>query len=419
MPERNTTRRVGGRLLLLAVLCAGTYAAWHWRGAAPHWLPVPPPASPHESYERALERAGLGETALGEAWRAAARHAIERPLDARPDFIELLAFPPDAPHAVGYRFDLQRGQRLRVVAEPEDETSPRVFVDLFEVREDGPERVTSAADDEASLEQEIRRRGTYVLRVQPELLRGGRVRVTQRVEGALRFPVHEQGKPAVQSHFGDPRDGGRREHHGIDIFAPRGTAVLAAAGGVVSSVTTNPLGGNVVWVWDLGRMQSHYYAHLDEQFVSAGDRVEAGDPVGTVGNTGNARTTPPHLHFGIYSRGEGPIDPLPFVMRPAAPPAAVRAPVDPLGAWARTLQPRVPLRRAASPGGQVVEQLPRGATVRVVASSDRFHRVRSLDGLEGYVEARAIARTEPPFEDFTRRGDAVAAGGDGLDGAEQ
>ena len=60
-------------------------------------------------------------------------------------------------------------------------------------------------------------------------------------------------------------------------------------------------------------IESHYYAHLERQAVTTGEHVTAGDVVGYVGNTGNARTTPPHLHFGIYRRGEGPIDPLPFV----------------------------------------------------------------------------------------------------------
>jgi murein DD-endopeptidase MepM/ murein hydrolase activator NlpD len=99
----------------------------------------------------------------------------------------------------------------------------------------------------------------------------------------------------------------------VDIFAPRDTPVLAAAPGIVSSVATTRRGGHVVWIWDGARRQSHYYAHLARQAVGPGERVQAGDVIGYVGNTGNARTTPPHLHFGIYAAGDGPIDPLPFV----------------------------------------------------------------------------------------------------------
>ena len=57
---------------------------------------------------------------------------------------------------------------------------------------------------------------------------------------------------------------------------------------------------------------SVYYAHLDEQLVSQGQRVKKGDTLGLVGNTGNAKHTPPHLHFGIYTYN-GAIDPLPFI----------------------------------------------------------------------------------------------------------
>ena len=55
-----------------------------------------------------------------------------------------------------------------------------------------------------------------------------------------------------------------------------------------------------------------YYAHLDKQLVHEGQQVKKGDVVGLVGNTGNARFTPSHLHFGVYTV-KGPIDPLPFV----------------------------------------------------------------------------------------------------------
>ena len=50
--------------------------------------------------------------------------------------------------------------------------------------------------------------------------------------------------------------------------------------------------------------------------VTPGARVVAGDVLGYVGNTGNARTTSPHLHFGIYAQGDGAVDPFPFVVDP-------------------------------------------------------------------------------------------------------
>jgi peptidoglycan LD-endopeptidase LytH len=108
-----------------------------------------------------------------------------------------------------------------------------------------------------------------------------------------------------------------RKHEGIDIFAKKGTPVVSATDGIVTSVGENSLGGQVVWV--LGPSgHLHYYAHLD-QFadVARGKRVQAGTSLGTVGNTGNARTTPPHLHYGIYT-ATGAINPYPLLVPPRA-----------------------------------------------------------------------------------------------------
>jgi murein DD-endopeptidase MepM/ murein hydrolase activator NlpD len=98
----------------------------------------------------------------------------------------------------------------------------------------------------------------------------------------------------------------------VDIFARRGTPVLAAGSGIVTRVGTNGLGGKVVWIARPTRGEAHYYAHLDRQLVTVGTRVQEGDVIGFVGNTGNARFTPPHLHFGIYTSG-GAVDPLPYI----------------------------------------------------------------------------------------------------------
>lgn len=111
--------------------------------------------------------------------------------------------------------------------------------------------------------------------------------------------------------WGGARSEGRK-HEGIDIFARRGTPVLSSTEGIVMRVGTNRLGGQVVWVLGPGG-QRHYYAHLDRYGdVHAGMRVAPGSVVGYVGNTGNARTTPPHLHYGIYEAG-GAINPYPFL----------------------------------------------------------------------------------------------------------
>lgn len=104
-----------------------------------------------------------------------------------------------------------------------------------------------------------------------------------------------------------------RRHEGIDIFARKGTPVLASTEGIVLSLSENALGGKVMWV--LGPDgHRHYYAHLDAYAdVQRGARVQPGTVLGYVGNTGNARTTPPHLHYGIYT-ASGAINPYPLLV---------------------------------------------------------------------------------------------------------
>ncbi|MEO6584615.1 MAG: M23 family metallopeptidase [Ferruginibacter sp.] len=127
----------------------------------------------------------------------------------------------------------------------------------------------------------------------------------------LYFPVTGN-KSNIGSLWGDERDGGRRRHEGIDIFAAKGTPLVAISDGIIKLISDDELGGKTVTLQPNDYEWEAYYAHLDKQYVVNGQYVKKGQLIGTVGNTGNARTTPSHLHFGIYTTN-GAIDPLPYV----------------------------------------------------------------------------------------------------------
>ncbi len=101
-------------------------------------------------------------------------------------------------------------------------------------------------------------------------------------------------------------------HHGNDIFADRGTPVVAVADGRLSRVGVNTLGGNRLWLTD-DTGNAFYYAHLSAYAPAAveGARVTRGQVIAFVGNTGDAITTPPHLHFEVHPAGKRPTASIP------------------------------------------------------------------------------------------------------------
>jgi murein DD-endopeptidase MepM/ murein hydrolase activator NlpD len=109
-------------------------------------------------------------------------------------------------------------------------------------------------------------------------------------------------------------------HHGDDIFAPEGTPVVAVADGTLSLVGDNPLGGLRLWLRDR-QGNEFYYAHLEgfARRARDGARVSAGELLGYVGHTGDAETTPPHLHFEVHPASlislgyDGAVDPWPYL----------------------------------------------------------------------------------------------------------
>ena len=110
-----------------------------------------------------------------------------------------------------------------------------------------------------------------------------------------------------------PRSGGR-QHQGIDIFATAGTNLFAVERGVITNMGSNSLGGIKLWLYGESGT-TYYYAHLLRfaPGITEGMVVEAGDVVGFVGNTGNAATTPSHLHFEIHPNNGPAVNPTPLL----------------------------------------------------------------------------------------------------------
>ena len=128
----------------------------------------------------------------------------------------------------------------------------------------------------------------------------------------LEMPVQGVSKSQIADSWHAPREG-ERLHEGQDIFASRGTPVLSATEGYITQIGENKLGGHTISVIGAGG-RIYYYAHLDSYapHIASGDHVTPQTMLGYVGTTGNAASTPPHLHFGVYATGSA-LNPLPLL----------------------------------------------------------------------------------------------------------
>ncbi len=117
----------------------------------------------------------------------------------------------------------------------------------------------------------------------------------------LVIPVLNAAATDLIDTFADERGGGTRLHQGLDIMAPEGTSVVAAAPGKIERLFRSDAGGNTVYVRSEDRETIYYYAHLAEyaQGLNEGQQVRRGQRLGTVGSSGNADPDAPHLHFEV------------------------------------------------------------------------------------------------------------------------
>ena len=253
---------------------------------------------------------------LFEIWESQLEKALKDSLEIELPYLESGNFLPRNFAIYSYQTYLVPGEVIQVKAVT-DTASTLVFSELYKRTGTSGnfEKIRPGNAGKKELQFEIQESGLYKLVIQPEIEANTAFKIEIEKTPAYLFPVLDGKNSDIGSYWGDMRDGGKRDHKGIDIFAKKGTPVIAATEGKIKFTGEKGLGGKQIWLRDRKRQQSLYYAHLDS-IIPGLNKVKAGDTIGFVGNTGNARTTPPHLHFGIYRSRQGALDPLGFVYLP-------------------------------------------------------------------------------------------------------
>lgn len=354
--------------------------------------------SPHEIYGEKIKNAGLQETALGKLWFSAAEQSLSSPLTINLPYTETGYFSAEQPKAAGLLFQGKRGEKLNISLSKKPTAGFSIYLDLWQppvTSDNRPKLLLYADTTPATITYEVGTDGTYILRLQPELLKSGEYTLTISTAPSLAFPVTPKVKSNIGSLWGSGRDGGARRHEGIDIFAPRGTVLLAAADGVVTGESENRLGGKVIFLRPNNKNYALYYAHLDQQLVRPGQTVKTGDTIGIVGNTGNAITTAPHLHFGIYTN-LGAVDPLPFINQVRKIPEKISAPLNNLGNWVRNKR-KIRLLGQLSKNAQADSVVEVNTLLKVEAATSGWYKVSLPGGEKGFVASAAVSSVSLPL----------------------
>ncbi|WP_221390233.1 M23 family metallopeptidase [Dyadobacter sp. NIV53] len=347
-----------------------------------HWFPT----TPLEHYEKELYQAKLEKTQAGQTWFRVSKEVLNDSLFSNAPYQERF-FLDDSLPAQAIRLKIPEGRKLVIMSQrSEQDSTSQFFLELYKIKSNGkPQRIDYLKNGEQTFTYSNQTGDTLLLRLQTGFHEKLIVSLLLTTLPTLGFPVAGHGMSDVISVWGQERDRGARSHEGIDIRAKRGTPVVASEDGFITQVGTNNLGGKIVFLSPNESNYSLYYAHLDSQFVSTGERVIKGDTLGLVGNTGNAITTSPHLHFGIYTQGSGAVNPLPFINDR-------KEKIPSLPETSRLLGDSARIRKKAnlfsSPqflaSGQI-SALTQNTVVRIIGEMSKGYRVLLPDGRKGYI----------------------------------
>lgn len=345
-----------------------------------------------DKYEEKLTSAGLKQTALGEQWFGAGEKSLIHPLTITLPYKETGFFAADKPDAAGYIFAVQKGEKLTITITKKPVQEFNLFTDLWRTAKENSPKLIAFVDTTDKLEYTVDRNDSLLVRLQPELLQNCEYTLTITTGPSLAFPVPSSANPRIESFWGDTRDAGARKHEGIDIFGKFRTPVVAAADGYITAVNENKLGGKAVWLRPEGADYTLYYAHLDSQIARQGEHVAAGDVVGLMGNTGNAKNTPTHLHFGIYTFG-GAVNPLPFVNPKVSEPASINASLKNLNEFVRNTKTTT-LFSSPDNHSKKITDVSVNNLLFVKAATASYCKVQLPDSTEGFLISDVVTTPE-------------------------
>jgi len=371
------------KLIGLSVLLTLLFSACKKITKATDFITKP---SAREVYKRKLVK----DSSIFDAWQNEFTLAKSDSVTTKLPYIESGRFWKNDLTASGYTVYLQQGERFYAKIRS-DSVKNQVFLALFRSSADSLSPLKLEAEnqpDENKIGFTVKETGDYKIVVQPEVKSNTAFDLLFYRTPLYSFPVAEKGNAAIQSFWGANRDGGKRSHEGLDIFADRGTPVLAASDGRISSTGDRGLGGKQVWQRSGIFGNALYYAHLDSVIATAGQRVKMGDTLGFVGNTGNARTTSPHLHFGIYQRGRGAVNPLPYIFEGTAP---IPSGNDEITAQYGTVTSSIAnLRGSAFAKAPKVGQRKQGDTLKILGKVIDWYHVRTLQKQSAYIHQSLV-----------------------------
>ena len=342
--------------------------------------------SAREVYRRELVK----DSSLFDAWQNEFALAKSDSVITKLPYVETGRFWNNDITASGYTIYLQQGERFYAEIRT-DSVKNRVFLAVFRSTTDSLSPLKMEEENQPSenkIRFTVKETGDYKIVVQPEIQSNTTFDLLFYRKPIYYFPVAEKGNAAIQSFWGANRDAGKRSHEGLDIFADRGTPVLAASDGRISSTGNRGLGGKQVWQRSGIFGNALYYAHLDSIIATVGQRVKIGDTLGLVGNTGNARTTPPHLHFGIYQRGRGAVNPLPYIFEGTAPvPSGNKEITAQYGTVTSSI---ANLRASAFAKAEKSGQGKRGDTLKILGKVIDWYHVRTSQKHSAYIHQSLV-----------------------------